>query len=416
MKPGPTVVRPHLFACFLALCALSTFLGVGWIWGKSLQERLLHKAAPEFCDAKLHGVTLIKEAFSRPDTLVMFGSSELIPDVPMKGVDFFADLPTGFSVFPVGKAGTTSLSVLQKLGAAGESLRGKKLVLSLSPSFFQTENVDPKYFEGNSSKLQTKEFLWSDRFSDDLKREAANQLLAYDKAYEGDWFLEFALRRVASGEWSDRLMMTLVEPIALLDRAVGRMQDHAEAVSALLDAQEASEGHPRKFIKLTKRGGSVNWDQLFLTADQSSKAFAQRSKKRPLKVTRRLGDGDSHFVGVVKKAQEWRDFELVLRLLKEAGASPLVLSMPVHADVLEAEGVSQKGWVEYGVRLRQMVAKYGTPLVYFEDHERDATFFVDHSDHIGSKGWWYYNKAMDDFFHGRPVISKPVASQGMPLY
>ena len=40
-------------------------------------------------------------------------------------------------------------------------------------------------------------------------------------------------------------------------------------------------------------------------------------------------------------------------------------------------------------------------LVYFKDHESDPVFFVDQFDHIGSKGWWYYNKAIDDFFHDR---------------
>jgi D-alanine transfer protein len=116
----------------------------------------------------------------------------------------------------------------------------------------------------------------------------------------------------------------------------------------------------------------------------------------------------------MQKAQEWRDFELVLRLIKEAGAYPLVISMPVHADVLEAQGVSKKGWMEYGRELKALTAKYEAPLIYLEDHERDAIFFVDHADHIGSKGWWYYNKAMDDFFHNRPGFL-PVASQATLL-
>jgi poly-D-alanine transfer protein DltD len=134
----------------LSLCAAILLAGSlvtgGYFWARDMQERRLHTAAPEFCDAKLHGVALIREALSRPDTLVFFGSSELIPDVPMKGVDFFSDSPTGFTMFPVGKAGTTALSVLQKLGGAAEELEGKKLVLSLSPSFFQTDEVDAKYF------------------------------------------------------------------------------------------------------------------------------------------------------------------------------------------------------------------------------------------------------------------------------
>ncbi len=410
MKDGSTPRRPHLAAALNAMAVVATLLSVGYVWAKNTQDRLLHSAAPEFCHAKLHGVALIREAFTRPDTLVMFGSSELIPDVPMKGVDFFSDLPTGFSVFPVGKAGTTALSVLQKLGGAGEVLTGKKVVLSLSPSFFQTETVDAKYFEGNSSKLQTKELLWSDEFSQGLKSAAAKQILAYPRAYEGDWVLGFTLRRVASGGWVDRVMLSLIEPYAYVDRAIGRMQDHVEATAALLEVPQETT----KSKKIAKGKRILNWDELFLSAEQSSKALANRTKRKPLKASRRIGEGDSLFVGRMKKAQEWRDFELVLRLIKEAGAYPLVISMPVHADVLEAQGVSKKGWMEYGRELKALTAKYEAPLIYLEDHERDAIFFVDHADHIGSKGWWYYNKAMDDFFHNRPGFL-PVASQATLL-
>jgi D-alanine transfer protein len=336
----------------------------------------------------------------------MFGSSELIPDVPMKGVDFFSTLPTGFSVFPVGKAGTTALSVLQKLGGAGSALSGKKVVISLSPSFFQSESVDPKYFEGNSSKLQAKEFLWSDQFSDSLKQAAAKQMLRYPKAYEGDWLLGFTLRRVASGSWLDRAALALIEPYAWIDRSVGRMQDHAEATVALLEAAEPTEKQ-----RGVKNGpSSVNWDELLLAAEQNSRALAKRAKKNHLKPTLNVGEKDAAFVGNLKKAQEWTDFELVLRLLREAGAHPLVISMPVHADVLESQGVSKRGWVEYGRQLRLLTGIYDTPLVYLEDHERDSIFFVDHADHIGSKGWWYYNKAMDDFYHNR-LRASPMASQ-----
>jgi D-alanine transfer protein len=367
-----------------------------------MQERRLHTAAPEFCDAKLHGVALIREALSRPDTLVFFGSSELIPDVPMKGVDFFSDSPTGFTMFPVGKAGTTALSVLQKLGGAAEELEGKKLVLSLSPSFFQSEEVDAKYFEGNSSKLQIKEFLWSDRFSAELKRDVSEEILKYPKVTEGDWTLDFTLRRWAGGSPIDRFLLAIIQPYATLDRMVGRLQDHIEAGLAL-KGMVANDGTANDAVGQfrPKRGKVLRWDDLFLSAEQQSKALAAKSRKRPIKVVRAKGTWDKQFAVKMRKAQEWKDFELVLRLLKEAGAKPLVMSMPLHADVLEAQGVSETGRLAYGERLQEMVRRYGVPLVYFKDHESDPVFFVDQNDHIGSKGWWYYNRVLDDFYHDK---------------
>lgn len=408
--PRPSPVPPNLFAMAAALAVATVAVAGGYQWSRAKQEKLLHSAAPEFCDAKLHGVALIREALSRPDTLVLFGSSELIPDVPMKGVDFFADAPTGFSVFPVGKAGTTALSVLQKLGGSGEELAGKKVVLSLSPGFFQTEAVDAKYFEGNSSKLQLKEFLWNHRYSDELKQDVAVEMLKFPKIVEGDWILKFTLQHVAKGDAWSRVMLCLVQPYAVLDRAVGRLQDNFEAAFALNSEPDTSPvSHFRP-----KRGRALNWDDLFRTAEQQSSSLAQKAKQSPVKVTRAKGTWDSQFVAKMRKAQEWSDFELVLRLLKEAGAKPLVISMPLHADILEAQGVSEVARMEYGRRLQALTKRYNAPLAYLKDHESDPVFFVDQHDHIGSKGWWYYNRLIDDFYHDR-LSTSAVAQQSLRL-
>jgi D-alanine transfer protein len=399
----------HLLSFTLAMAVAVAAIFGGYQWAREKEERLLHSAAPEFCDAKLHGVALIREALSRPDTLVFFGSSELIPNVPMKGVDFFSDAPTGFTMFPVGKAGTTALSVLQKLGCAGDELVGKKVVLSLSPSFFQSEEVDAKYFEGNSSKLQLKEFFGSNRFSDSLKQDVATQTLKYPKAFEGDWLLEFTLNRMAEGGRWNGLLLDLITPYAVFNRAVGRMQDHVEAAFALNGEPELAAIPAFR----PKRGLLINWDELFRTAELQSKTLAAKSRRGVPVVTRAKGSWDRQFVAKMQKAQEWKDFELVLRLLREAGAHPLILSMPLHADVLEAQGVSATARLEYGTQLRALVSKYNAPLVYFSDHESDPVFFVDQNDHIGSKGWWYYNKVLDDFYHDRLSVPQ-VAHQPHP--
>jgi D-alanine transfer protein len=385
---------PHLVASLCALAVSGGLIFGAYRWSRDVQEEKLHAVAPEFCDAKLHGVALIREAFSRPDTLVFFGSSELIPDVPMKGVEFFSEAPTGFSVFPVGKAGTTSLSVLQKLGGAGEALKGKKLVISLSPSFFQTEQVDAKYFAGNSSKLQTKEMLWDDSWSKDLRKSVAQELLLFPKTYEGDWLLEFTLRRMTGGGVWNRFILGCVSPLAAFDRMIGRLQDHAEAAIALMEA-------PREGNAPEGRRQKLNWDELFRRAEIHSKALAAHSSKARVGIAKPRGSGDRQFLKKLTGAQEWRDFELVLRLIQEAGAKPLIISMPLHADILEQQGVSEEAMQAYGNQLKALTAKFKVPLVYFQSHEKDPVFFVDQFDHIGAKGWCYYNKVMDDFYHGR---------------
>lgn len=205
-------------------------------------------------------------------------------------------------------------------------------------------------------------------------------------------------------------MLYLVQPYAALDRAVGRLQDNFEAAFALNAEPEVSS--PSHFRP--KRGHVLNWDDLFRTAEQQSSSLSQKAKQSPVRVTRAKGTWDNQFVAKMRKAQEWSDFELVLRLLKEAGAKPLVISMPLHADILEAQGVSEVARMEYGTRLQSLTKQYNAPLVYLNDHESDPVFFVDQHDHIGSKGWWYYNRLIDDFYHDR-LSTSAVAQQSRRL-
>src|SRR5207248_11012501 len=117
--------------------------------------------------------------FQQPDLLVLYGSSELVKEMPNNATEFFADYPTGFRVFPVGKPGATSLTVLQRIVGVGKGIEGKKLAFSISPGWFFTEIFDPKYYEGNFSEMQGCEVAFSSDLSHGLKRDIARRMLEF---------------------------------------------------------------------------------------------------------------------------------------------------------------------------------------------------------------------------------------------
>jgi D-alanine transfer protein len=51
--------------------------------------------------------------------------------------------------------------------------------------------------------------------------------------------------------------------------------------------------------------------------------------------------------------------------------------------------------------MRAVVQRYQFPLVEFEDHDDDAAFLDSQEDHLTGKGWMFYDRVLDDFFHGR---------------
>ncbi len=396
MNPGTPARRIHLTAALAALLLAGAALAAGLVWCQRLELRYVHELATDFSDAKLQGVALQKAAFAEDDLLLLYGSSELVMEMPNKASDFFYEYPTGFRVFAVGKPGSTALAVLQKIAAIGPELRGRKVALSLSPSSYFAEEVDPGYYAGNFSDLQATEIAFSSALSHDLKRDAARRMLEYPKTLDDNWLLHFALARLARDTGLDRAFYTAILPLGKLQAWIGRTQDHFEAATHIVDLEIREDAaHPG--------GKKLNWDELFKRSEEVAKAMRAKAKKSPAPalVKRPRGSRDKAFLQTLARADEWTDCELVLRALRELGAKPLIMSMPVHGSDLEALGVSAEARHAYLTRLRELTAQYRAPLVYYGQHEEDPNFFYDNLDHLGAKGWVYYNQTLDDFFHER---------------
>jgi len=397
VNPGIPARRSHLTAALAALLIAGAALAAGLVWCQRLELRYVHELSTDFSDAKLQGVALQKAAVAEDDLLLLYGSSELVKEIPNKASEFFYEYPTGFRVFAVGKPGTTALAVLQKLAAIGPELRGRKVAISLSPSSYFAEEVDPGYYAGNFSDLQATEVAFSPALSHGLKRDAARRMLEYPKTLEDNSLLHFALVRTARDTDFDRALYAAILPLGELQAWIGRTQDHFEAASHIVDSRLREDAAQRPGAR------KLNWDETFKRAEVIAKAMRAKAKKSPAPalVKRPHGSRDKVFLQTLAHADEWTDCELVLRALRELGAKPLILSMPVHGPDLEAMGVSADARHAYLRRLRELAGQYRAPLVYYGQGEDDPNFFYDNLDHLGAKGWIYYNRTLDDFFHDR---------------
>lgn len=332
-------------------------------------------------------------AFEKPDLLPLYGSSELVKPIPDKAARFFHRYPTDFEVFPVGKAGTTSLIILQKLAAVGDELRGHKIAISVSPSWFFTPHPEPHYYAGNFSKVQADELVFCAPLSRELKRDVARQMLEFPATLVRHPLLAFSLRRLAGGSPLDRLLFALAWPFERLETAILRSQDEFET-AAFIRAQGRLKAPHRLPHPL-------DWATYVAHAAQKVDLGAVRAGEHGGDWQAVSSRGDGEFLANLRLAREWRDFELLLRMLRESGADPLILSMPLSGAWLDRIGVPKNARAEFTGRLRALTEHYGVPLCDFQDHEDDPRFLADHHDHLSVEGWMYYNRALDDFYHGR---------------
>jgi D-alanine transfer protein len=77
-----------------------------------------------------------------------------------------------------------------------------------------------------------------------------------------------------------------------------------------------------------------------------------------------------------------------------------VLSQPLPGAYFDYVGVSAAARAQYYARLREVAAAYDVSVVDFADHDSDRYFVTDPNSHLSRKGWTYYDRALDAFYHG----------------
>jgi D-alanine transfer protein len=371
---------PHLSSALIACALTAAILCGGRLLAIHLEQKTVHRIAPRDFFIKNQGLAFERAAARRTDILLLYGSSELTDPIPNRASDFFSSAPTGFQVCPVGKAGTTSLIILQKLGALGSELSGRKVAISLSASSFLTPALRPEFYAGNFSLPAASGILFGDGIDLNLKAAIAKRMLQFPDTLAEDGLLELAARCLASGRPVDRIVLMAIWPLGKLQNIMLDLQDHFEALVYILGGGRTIPNwlrpiHPHK-----------------VHARRASDADGRETESfdviRPAR--------DAAFRARIATASEWTDLELLFRTLAELKAEPLILSMPI--DAYAARGVSRSAREVYYERMRELAQRYHFPVIEFEQHDADPAFLITHREHPTPRGWMVYNRALDDFF------------------
>jgi poly-D-alanine transfer protein DltD len=283
--------------------------------------------------------------------------------------------------------------MLQKVGALGSDLRRKKLAISLSPDWFLTPNPSWKGYKGNFSLMAASETTFGTALDFELKRDIASRMLKCPSTLETSPFLEFALRRLASGRWFDRVIFCALWPIGKVQTTLLELQDHLAARNYIRHKiKPAPRCHSEtpdwsKLIARVSRTKTIDADNI-MTASGFDAQITPAGRDQAFRIGMNASPG-------------WTDLELLMRTLARVHARALILSMPISGEFYDQGGTSRSARENYYVKLRALVQRYHFALVEFEEHDEDSAFLYRHQSHLTAKGWTYYDRALDDFFHGR---------------
>jgi D-alanine transfer protein len=384
---------PHLFSGLIASGLVVAVLLAGEVVAVHREHATIHATAPELFELKNQGVAFQRAAARAPNVLLLYGSSELtaVP-VPERANIFFRTAPTGFQVSPVGAGGMPPLIISEKVAALGSDLRGKKLAISLSPGL--TAHPGRRAYEGNFSLMAASETVFGTALDFRLKRQFASRMLECPSTLKKNPLLGFAVRRLASHRWPDHAVFLALWPIGELQNAVLELQDHFTASNYIRHKiKPAAPFHPEKpdWPNLIAKVSALKATDDDKTTRSSSLAEQIAPGSREVEFRTRMDEGEG-----------WIEFELLLRTLASVRARPLLLSMPMAGEFYDQTGISRSARESYYKRLRTLAQRYHFALVEFKGHDEDAAFLYRHASHLTAKGWIYYDRALDDFFHGRP--------------
>ena len=399
---------PHLLPALAAILILIGFLAGGSLFARYIELRYVNTLAPARLTQTDAGSALQEAAFLRPDLLPVYGSSEMYEeDDENSAYRFFQTYPTGFTVFEVAASGLSSLEIAQNLAALGPEIKGKKVVISFTPSmFFDTTAVSDKYYAGDFSRLHANEMVFSPYISFDLKQRIASRMLDYPDTFADDPLLGFSLQNLASSSPFNLLLYYLSVPVGQLQAQVIRLQDHGKVLKWIYS-------HPQDLQPIPPKTYSIDWSAEMARAQKLQAKLTSNNhygienniwSKRPfLKMGNNINpfSSDEKFIQELSNSKEWEDFELLLSVLQETGAQPLILARPLNGVMWTALGVSLPSRQVFYVRLQATVQPYGFPLVNFYDQDTNRLFSVDIYSHTSRLGWVYVDQALDAFYHGK---------------
>lgn len=398
---------PHLVAGAAALMVVILATAGADVYASRLEQRYIHAIAPLQFNQKNRGVAFQRAALREPELLPLYGSSELEHlSNPYHATNFFHEYPTGFTVFPVGDVGATTLIMVESLASLGADARGKQIAFSLSPYWFYQINDYAEEYAGNFSELQALSTILDGHLSLDLRARIARRMLAYPAVFKGRPVLEFAVAQLAQDSPRRRAAFYAVTPLARAAMLVLRLQDHWESVSYM--RHESLDPSP------ARRRATVDWPDVLRDSKHAYETHNTSNQfgfddhwytKRGKKGLGKYQTSDDDLWKGLNESAEWTDLELLLTVARELGVSPMILCAPsagLFYDYLKLSDAPRRAYYD---KFDRTVKSFGVPVFSFQDHDRDSAFVEDPGAHPSEYGWAHYDQALDAFYQGRERAS-----------
>ena len=396
--------KKNLFLSFLCvlLCAAAVLTGVTLYIRGTMPDYPDTLGSDPNVTEKITGLYLMRQAAEAPDTLLIFGSSELkTTDICTHPANFFADKRCGMQVDLIGRGSCQSLVHALAIAAGGDALNGKKVVLITSPQSYVEGGIAPDLFMANFSELQVLAMLEDDTVSDEVKTYLSARIQTLIDSYNeenGASLQQYTAAGLLTDAKADgnSLVSSLLLPYRALsywaldckDRIEARtvMRDYAD-VAALQNADEIDWAAEEE-AALAQAAEMVTNNDYYMQDDYYSTYIGRKLDQQAGK--------DSGLAYDV--SPEYDDLRCLLEICRQKQMDVLFVHVPMNGSWSDYTGFDAERRETYYANVRAIAEEYDNVTLLDLTHFEYEPYFLCDTMHLGWKGWLEVDRAIIEFY------------------
>lgn len=389
------------FLCVL-LCAAVVLTGV---------TLYIRGTMPDYPDAlgsdpnvteKITGLYLMRQAAQEPDTLLIFGSSELkTTDICSHPANFFAGKRCGFQVDLIGRGSCQSLVHALAIAAGGDALNGKKVVLITSPQSYVEYGIAPDLFMANFSELQALAMLEDSTVSDEVKAYLSARIQTLIDSYNEENGASMQ-RYTAAGLLTDAeadgnsLVSSLLLPYRALSYWALDCKDRIEARTVMRDyADVAAPQDPAAIDWAAEEEAALAQAAEMVTNNDFSMQDDYYSTYVGRKLDQHAGKDSGLSYDI---SPEYDDLRCLLEICRQKQMEVLFVHVPMNGSWSDYTGFDAERRETYYANVRAIAEEYeNVTLLDLTRYEYEPYFLCD-TMHLGWKGWLEVDRAIIEFY------------------
>lgn len=346
------------------------------------------------------------------NSVIVLGSSELgASDNLAYPPSLFNSGYSDFNMVLMGAGYLQSVPQAVNLGALHNNVKNGKIVLILSPQWFNSAGLTSDEYCSRFEETNFIEFLKNDDISKETKiaiSNRINELLTSDPT---------TLARVQKDE--EVYLYHSLNPFIYAEMITYNCFRDAKMrfqIAEELDSLENNIDYAN-YVNVD----TIDWKDLVAKAEVMGAEEC---------TTNKFGVNDDYYNTYIKdgyeaykgsyagesytSSPEFSDLRLFLDVCKETGIEPLIISVPVNGRWYDYCEFSKADRNTYYQMVRDICAEYDVKLADFSDKEYELYFLRDIM-HMGWKGWAYLDRSVYNFYNDDEIVDTTTYEKLVPI-